>query len=382
MSASVRRTSRLRRALLVLVLCAVGSSAASAQLGAVIRGVVRDSAGHPVPGVDLGVAGAAVRTHSDDKGEYRIAGVIPGPATLVARRIGFKPHSQNIQLRGGLEYTVDITLVAAAEVLEAVNVTAPHQVYEARLAGFNARMQKKVGHFVTRERIDRANSTTLSDMLREIPGVKIGPMRNEGRAIRLRGSTCPPLVFVDGFPATAGEFDVDIIDLQSVEGIEVYAGLGTIPPEFTGPRELDRCGVIAIWSRPSRDRRQAAFRAEARMDSVRLSELSSALTHDEVDLAARLDTASPGPRYPDSLFRARVPGQVVVEFVVDSAGMVEAATIDVLASSHPLFTASVREALLSAHFYPAWAKGRRVRQFVQLPFSFVPDEESPKRPPE
>ena len=98
------------------------------------------------------------------------------------------------------------------------------------------------------------------------------------------------------------------------------------------------------------------------------------LTHDQVDLVARLDTASAGPRYPDSLFQARTPGRVVVEFVVDTAGKVEPPTIDVLESSHPLFAQAVREALLAAHFQAAWSKGRRVRQYVQLPFSFMLDD--------
>jgi hypothetical protein len=59
---------------------------------------------------------------------------------------------------------------------------------------------------------------------------------------------------------------------------------------------------------------------------------------------------------------------------------VEPATIEVLASTHPLFTHAVREALLAAHFQAAWSKGRRVRQFVQLPFSFMLDDASGARP--
>ncbi|MEO7371329.1 MAG: TonB family protein, partial [Ilumatobacteraceae bacterium] len=338
-------------------------------------------AGHPLAGVELGVAGGGLRGRTDDRGEYRLAGVVAGPATLTARHIGFRPYSYTLRLLAGTEHYVDVVLQTSPAELEAVAVTARREVYDSRLAGFNARMQQKVGHFVTRERIDRANSANLSDMLREIPGIKIGPMRNEGRAIRFRGSSCPPLVFVDGFPATAGEFDVDIIDLQSVEGIEVYAGLGVIPPEFTGPRDLDRCGVIAIWSRPSRDRRRASARPEPKPDSAASADLSDVLTHDQVDLVARLDTGSSGPRYPDSLYKAGTPGRVVVEFVVDTAGRVEPNTIEVLMSSHALFAASVREALLAAHFQAAWAKGRRVRQFVQLPFSFMLDEASGVRRP-
>jgi TonB family protein len=206
-------------------------------------------------------------------------------------------------------------------------------------------------------------------MLREIPGVRIGPVTNQGRAIRLRGATCPPLVFVDGFPATAGEFDVDMIDLVTVEGIEVYSGMATVPPEFLGPRDLDRCGVIAIWSRPSRAKARPGGSAGAAPSAA---DTASLYMRDEVDVAARPDSGNVGPTYPDSLYRAQVRGQVVVEFVVDTLGLVELASIEVLVSSDPLFTAAVRDALARAKFVPARRGGQRARQLVQYPFVFSP----------
>jgi TonB family protein len=374
MVALVLRPSVLRRAVFAWLLCAASAHPALAQRAAVVSGTVKDSAGRPIADVEVRVAGAGVRVFTDERGVYRMAGLVAGLATLTARRLGFKPYARDIQLVAGQEHHVDVDLVASPELLEGLQVVAAREVYDSRLAGFNARLQQKVGHFVTRERIDRANSTTLSDMLREIPGVKIGPVRNQGRAIRLRGANCPPLVFVDGFPATAGEFDVDMIDLQSVEGIEVYAGLGTIPAEFAGPRDLDRCGVIAIWSRPSRSRRRPVEPVRPAPDPTRLADASEILTRDQVDVVARLDSGTIGPHYPDSLFAAKVPGRVVVEFVVDTAGTVELATIDVLASSHPLFTLAVRASLAEAHFSPATARGRKVRQYVQLPYSFAVSE--------
>jgi TonB family protein len=97
-----------------------------------------------------------------------------------------------------------------------------------------------------------------------------------------------------------------------------------------------------------------------------------------VDEAARLDTHVLDPHYPDSLFTARVPGKVVVEFVVDTAGNVVPATIDILASTHPLFARAVRSSLAVAHFTPAVAGGHKVPQYVQLPFTFaVSDSLSP-----
>ena len=382
MVAPIFRSVSLRPALLVCLLCAGGVHAAQSQRAASVSGTVTDSAGRPLAAVEVRLTGAGIRASTDDRGSYHLTGLASGPGTLTARKLGFTPHARTMQLVAGQEHRVDIELAAAVEVLAGMSVVAAPEVYDPRLAGFNARLQMRVGHFVTRERIERANSTTLSDMLRELPGVRIGPVRNQGRAIRLRGASCAPLVFVDGFPASAGEFDVDMIDLQSVEGIEVYAGLGSIPAEFSGPRDLARCGVIAIWSAPSRSRRRPAERAKAPTDSLQIPEMSDVFTRDEVDVAARLDSGAIGPRYPDSLFAAKTPGKVVVEFVVNTAGTVELATIDVLASSHPLFTLAVRAALKEAHFSPATARGRKVRQYVQLPYSFSASElVSGSRPP-
>jgi hypothetical protein len=76
---------------------------------------------------------------------------------------------------------------------------------------------------------------------------------------RSSGRGCPVQVFVDGLLMTASVMDAsgatenagaaidDFVSPLSVEGIEVYRGLSTVPPEFLTP-EAD-CGVVAIWTR-------------------------------------------------------------------------------------------------------------------------------------
>ena len=355
---------------LFVALCAVIAipERGAAQATHAVFGTVRDSAGTPVENVELEATPAGIRTRTERDGTYRLVGLLPGSVTITARRLGFLPVTRNLAVSAMSDRRLDLTLARTAEVLSALQVTA-HQVYDSRLEGFNKRSQGQVGHFITRERIDRANSTTLSDVLREIPGIKIGGAFNSGRLIRLRSAKCPPLVFVDGFPASAGEFDVDMIDLKSVEGIEVYAGLGSIPPEFSGPRDLDQCGVIAIWYRPSRPTRSAPVEKSR---SVSLPDTDEVRTVTEVDVPARPVGEAIAPQYPDSLLQSRIAGRVVVEAVIDTLGKVELASIDVLASPHELLTASVREALGSALFAPAMLKGRRVRQLAQLSFMFAP----------
>jgi TonB family protein len=374
-----------RSVLMPLLLLVSLASGAPAQQGASIFGVVRDSAGRPVMDAEVGVLGAATRARTDLAGQYRIASLAPGRAAVVARRLGFRSESRQLRLAEGDQRRVDFVLVAVAQQLEAQAVVAKGEAYESRLAGFNERRQKRVGHFVTRERIDRANSATFVDVLREVPGLRVGGHAMVGRFVRIRSSTCPPLVFIDGFPASAGEFDLDMIDVQSVEGVEVYSGLGSTPPEFTGPRELQRCGVIAIWSRPMRSR-VTAPRAEAvpspRGPVVVVAGATEPYTRDEVDQPALPEAGTLAPVYPESLFLARTAGRVVMEFVVDTTGQVEPGTIEVLEASDTRFGDAVRSALARALFRPAIRGGHRVRQYVQLPFAFtlegaVPASRSP-----
>ena len=77
------------------------------------------------------------------------------------------------------------------------------------------------------------------------------------------------------------------------------------------------------------------------------------------------------PRYPEMLKKAKIEGEVLAQFVVDTSGRADVSSFKVLKSSHELFTESVREALAKMHFVPAEIGGRKVRQLVQQPFTFA-----------
>lgn len=83
-----------------------------------------------------------------------------------------------------------------------------------------------------------------------------------------------------------------------------------------------------------------------------------------------LAPGSPIPNYPPALRAADVTGQVLVEFVVDSAGHVEMGTVHVLNSDDALFTRAVREALPRMQFTPADSAGRKVPERLEMPFTF------------
>jgi TonB family protein len=195
----------------------------------------------------------------------------------------------------------------------------------------------------------------------------------QGRSVTLGGASCSPLVFVDGFPATAGAFDLDMIELGSLEGVEVYSSSTSIPAELIGPRGPGRCGVIALWSSPSRPREQVVASAD---DIASLVASRAVLTADQVDTAAEYHGWAE-PTYPASELGARISGRVVVEFIVDTLGQVEASSITVVTATNSAFASAARAAVSRGRFTPAVLSGKRVRQVVRLGIDFDPNAVSP-----
>jgi protein TonB len=96
-----------------------------------------------------------------------------------------------------------------------------------------------------------------------------------------------------------------------------------------------------------------------------------AYTQDVVERVAWPQRDNPRPRYPTELQRAGIEGSLLVEFVVDSTGRVDAKTLSFPTGAQPGFLRSVRDALLRSRYFPAELAGMRVRQLVQQQFTFV-----------
>jgi TonB family protein len=163
-----------------------------------------------------------------------------------------------------------------------------------------------------------------------------------------------------------------MFSVTTLAGIEVYPGPATVPAELTWVRGKSTCGVIAVWTKIAEPR----ARPTPKVSAETLAELIESLrlyTSDGVDTPAAADSAHPvSPAYPDSLFRAAIGGRVIVEFVVDVNGKADMGTFGAVLSTNGRFTEAVRQAVTAARFTPAWLGGRRVRQLMQLPFTFAP----------
>jgi periplasmic protein TonB len=94
----------------------------------------------------------------------------------------------------------------------------------------------------------------------------------------------------------------------------------------------------------------------------------------EAGFAPAVLIAEPAPRYPPVLQEIGLSGRVVLQFVVDTTGHVELASIQVLESTHEGFEPPAREAVAAAVFHPARLGPRAVRQLTEQGVRFIANQ--------
>ena len=340
-----------------------------------VDAVVRDTTGAGVAGAELSIAGTTVRGFTDDDGHLHLGPIAPGPARLTVRRLGFRATTVDVTIAANRATLDTVQLVQVAHRLDPITVRSSIHAYSSRMMGFYERRSQGLGHFFTRQQIEDANPRFLTDMFRRIPGVQLASTDIIQHAVRMRGARdCPPLLWLDGAPAAAAEYDLDTIDPLSVEAIEVYSGPSEVPLQFKPPMDVQACGVIVIWTRQGEPQHAYAKAAPAPDQIVKMIDSLKVYTADEVDTPAHQDTSvHVQPFYPEGLFMSGKSGRVVAEFVVDTSGAVAMGTFSAISSTDPDFTNSVRQALRQAVYVPAVRKGQKVQQVVEQPFTFVAD---------
>lgn len=370
------------------VLAASMVGTAQAQQGALgtggIRGVVRDSTGSAIIGVQISMPGTSLVAESDDSGRFELAKVRPGMLSMRFRRLGFQPDTIDLMVMAGQTVPLDVVMSRLAVGLTPVVVRGRSDLTGWR-QGFYQRKDLGTGHFFTADDIARRNPGQMTDMFRMIPGVTVAPSQGMIRnQLRFRGSRgCAPLTWLDGSPLASGEFDMDALSPNSIEAFEVYTG-SIVPARFAvapgiGPRT---CGVVVIWSKEGqrRPKRPGANAKSPASEIAKLVDDRQIYTAAQVDIAARQDSLKPvRPVYPDALYEAQIAGKVMIEFIVTASGEVDTERLSVVFATHPDFVESVKRALEDAVYIPGIRGGYPVHQVVLHEFKFVPDSSKRRR---
>lgn len=242
--------------LLALVGIAVTTAPRPIDAQAVVGRVIDHVAGEPLSDVFIRLADSDgvdhATTYSNYDGRFRLAAPGPGDWQIVAEHVGYgQAESHLITLAADQTTTVEIRMAVKPVVLdEPIVITAERSYINADIAGFHRRRLDggSSGSFVYGEEIRRRLGARPTDLLRGIPGLTmLRTPRGQDQIIHMRNG-CIPAVFIDGMQINRHKPTVSIdtyVDVQSIEGIEVYRG------QQMGGRFFDRhgCGTVLVWTR-------------------------------------------------------------------------------------------------------------------------------------
>lgn len=250
------------RAAVVLLMCAFPNVAESQ--GSVAGRVLSDSTRAPIAGAELIIAGTSRSTVTDSSGRFVLREVPAGRRFLVARALGFRPDTSQVELFDDESLSREIFLKRRITTLGEVSVrdSAPALV-PAKLRDFNERRRASVGgQFLDSTVIVKWENRRTGDLFSTLSGVDV---KRGGSAAFLSGSRAPPSIragvsssrpppcfmdiYLDGAPVALGNraFDVNSLGLNHVAAIEVYSGPANTPAQYN--RTSNGCGVVLIWTK-------------------------------------------------------------------------------------------------------------------------------------
>ena len=231
-----------RLGMVALALLALTRTGLAQETGA-LEGRVTETAGAPVPDALITIVGTNRGARTGEDGQYRLANLRAGDFTVRVTRLGYAAVSRPVTIAAGQTARLDVTLTAAAVIIDEVIVTATGESQRRRESGNTV-------NTVTPTDDRLATSTTVSQLLEaKAPGVYIngsGGTTGSASRIRIRGAnslslTNEPLWIVDGIRVSneitqsnnlgggigvggQGSSRVNDINPDDIESIEVLKG--------------------------------------------------------------------------------------------------------------------------------------------------------------
>ena len=250
----------------LVAIALLGSSSLFAQ-GNVTGTVIVDSAGTPIANAVVTVFRSQVQVTTDSLGRFSIPGLRQGFHDVTVKRTGFRPYVERLAVRPGRVTNLEIPLVRVPQKDSLRNSDATFE--ENRRVG--------LGFFFTPSQLAQSESRKLSDLLGDIPQVKIingllgyawittkregGPFtaidKPDVRVGARRG--CYATIYMDDNviyrnkapDAPTPLFNLNSMRVDQLESIEYYEDHTETPMQYSA-LSWPECGVLVLHTRRAR----------------------------------------------------------------------------------------------------------------------------------
>jgi hypothetical protein len=216
-----------------------------------IRGIVTDTAGYPLPNVEIRIMEISRLARSDAQGRFLFERISDRIIDLTFRRLGYQVRSVRVALINGEGDSLRVVLRAEPVLLKQVEIQNERHPF---FAEYEKRRERGIGTFITQKDLEKLNTSYPSDAFRRLPGMVVSGgnvrfMSSVGMTGGRNGSAsggCVPTVWMDGQAAVG--MAIDEIRAQDIHGIEIYRGSSTLPAQFA-KGGLSQCGAIVVWTK-------------------------------------------------------------------------------------------------------------------------------------
>lgn len=207
------------------------------------------SGGDPLANAQIGIADGP-QTRTNARGEWSISDAPTGTHMLEIRALGYYPERRRVDVVTDAA-PLRTALSTLRAVLDTVRIRAT-RLSGANFAGFEERRRSGIGKYLSAAEIERRHPVVVSDLFRNMAGVRVELDANGvDYLILVRGTAaewCPAAIYLDGMAlrgVTASDLDV-WVRTHEVKAIEVYTGLGAPMAVQEG---MSDCGSILIWTK-------------------------------------------------------------------------------------------------------------------------------------
>jgi hypothetical protein len=248
---------RIPVALIAALVCASTSVGAQQRT---LRGIVTDSAGYPLPNVEVRILELGRMARSDVQGRFAIDRITLRIVDLSLRRLGYEVRSVRVSMINGEGDSLRVVMRAEPLKLPTVEIEQTEDTHPF-FNEYEKRRQRGIGTFITKKDLEKLNTSYTSDAFRRLPGMRFVQAPGGGMGVRFMssigmtggsrrgapgGGECVPTIWMDGQAAPGME--IDEIRMQDIHGIEIYRGASTVPVQFA-KGGLTQCGAIVVWTR-------------------------------------------------------------------------------------------------------------------------------------
>lgn len=216
-----------------------------------VAGVLLDAETRkPLDGAAVAVRRLGIETASDRAGHFRIRDAPAGSYEMVVHHIGHGTQVFTFEVLANNTHHVEIHLSPVPIPLQPITVTLETRPRWLENAGFYDRRAKGLGQFRGPEWVERRRPNRFSQVLEDMPGLRIRPRCTPHCSYFVQTTTtaglCPPTFYIDGKRLRLGSIvDLDaLVSAHDVAAVEVYRGISQTPAQYFG-----KCGSVVIWTK-------------------------------------------------------------------------------------------------------------------------------------